>query len=79
MTNTEDLLSIHLRDKPKLFIDSLVMRGYYMSRSEFIRMAIDQKIEKIIDQMNDPFYQEFTPEESNIKQKNAKSISVRGF
>lgn len=57
-----DLITVNLRNKPRKFIDVLVKSGYYMNRSEFIRMAIDQKIEKIIVQLNDPFYKELMQE-----------------
>lgn len=56
------IITVHMKKKPREFIDIMVLKGYYMTRSEFIRMAIDQKIEKVIAQLNDPFYQELMVE-----------------
>ena len=73
----KEVTSFHLRAKPREFIDVLVLKGYYISRAEFIRMAIDQKIEKILNQLHDPFYQEILQEES--KPKANERISIRGI
>ncbi|MHA1397418.1 MAG: ribbon-helix-helix domain-containing protein [Candidatus Heimdallarchaeaceae archaeon] len=78
MSNSDEITTFHLKEKPKQFIDKLVMKGYYMSRAEFIRIAIDQKIEKIIDQLQDPFFQEIVIDEQE-KQEANKRVSIRGL
>ena len=72
----KEVTSFHLRAKPREFIDVLVLKGYYISRAEFIRMAIDQKIEKILNLLQEPFYQGILEEE---EQKDIDRISIRGI
>ena len=69
----KEVTSFHLRAKPREFIDVLVLKGYYISRAEFIRMAIDQKIEKILNLLQEPFYQGLEEEE----EKDIDRISIR--
>jgi len=51
------ILTFHETDSKREIIDKLVMAGLYISRSEFIRMAIEEKLQKTYLMIQEPFFE----------------------